>query len=138
VNRTEFQQLAEVRIEEAAVLLAAGKWDGAYYMAGYAVECGLKACIAKRTVAESFPPDRKFVEGCYSHNLPQLRGLADLNDLFDTDAPHGSLLRRNWDAVKEWSEATRYTRVPEPKARQLLQAISDPVDGVLPWIKKYW
>jgi HEPN domain-containing protein len=44
MNRDDFQQLADVRIAEAAVLLAQGNYDGAYYLAGYAVECGLKAC----------------------------------------------------------------------------------------------
>src|SRR5207248_2168644 len=38
MTRTQFQELAEVRIAEAAALLAAGLWDGAYYLAGYAVE----------------------------------------------------------------------------------------------------
>jgi HEPN domain-containing protein len=45
LSRTELQQLAEIRIAEANVLLANGMWDGTYYLAGYAVECGLKACI---------------------------------------------------------------------------------------------
>jgi HEPN domain-containing protein len=31
------------------VLLEAGLYAGAYYLAGYAVECALKACIAKKT-----------------------------------------------------------------------------------------
>ena len=46
MNRADFQRLADVRIDEAGVLLAAGRWSGAYYLAGYAVECALKACIA--------------------------------------------------------------------------------------------
>ena len=49
MNRNDFQQLADVRINEAEALLVQGKYDGAYYLAGYAVECGLKACIAKLT-----------------------------------------------------------------------------------------
>jgi hypothetical protein len=56
VNRTDFQELADVRIGEAEVLVAQGKWDGAYYLAGYAVECALKACIAKLTNLHDFPP----------------------------------------------------------------------------------
>jgi hypothetical protein len=52
MNRNHFRQLAEVRIEEALVLFAQGLYDGAYYLAGYAVECGLKACIAKLTNQE--------------------------------------------------------------------------------------
>src|SRR5262249_32127022 len=58
--RSDFQQLADVRIDEAAVLLAQGKFDGAYYLAGYAVECGLKACIARLTSQDDYPPKPKF------------------------------------------------------------------------------
>ncbi|MSU78452.1 MAG: HEPN domain-containing protein [Gemmataceae bacterium] len=49
VNRTQLQQLAQERVRDADSLLKAGQWSGAYYLAGYAVECGLKACIAKLT-----------------------------------------------------------------------------------------
>ena len=52
LTRSDFQQLADVRAAEAAALLAAGRWDGAYYLAGYAVECALKACVAKLTKAD--------------------------------------------------------------------------------------
>jgi len=67
MNQNDFQQLAEVRIDEAAVLLAHGKYDGAYYLAGYAVECGLKACIAKLSNQFDFPPKPKFINDYYSH-----------------------------------------------------------------------
>jgi HEPN domain-containing protein len=49
MNRADLQQLAELRITEAKVLLDNGFYAGAYYLAGYAVECALKACIAKLT-----------------------------------------------------------------------------------------
>jgi hypothetical protein len=45
MNRAQLRQLAEDRVLDAACLLAGGRWAGAYYLAGYAVECGLKACI---------------------------------------------------------------------------------------------
>jgi HEPN domain-containing protein len=65
-HRFELRQLAEDRIADAAILLAGGRWSGAYYLAGYAVECGLKACVAKLTNQDDFPRDRRFVEECYS------------------------------------------------------------------------
>jgi hypothetical protein len=85
VTRTEFQQLADVRIDEARVLLAQGKYDGAYYLAGYAVECALKACIAKRTRPDDFP-DRTFAQQCYTHNIAALIDLAGLAAQRDADA----------------------------------------------------
>ncbi len=45
MNRLEFQAMAEERIVDASLLLVGGQWSAAYYLAGYAVECGLKACI---------------------------------------------------------------------------------------------
>ena len=72
MNRNHFQQLADVRIDEAAVLLVRGKSDGAYYLAGYAVECGLKACIAKLTNQHDFPPKPRSIHDYYSHDIEKL------------------------------------------------------------------
>jgi HEPN domain-containing protein len=59
VNRKDLQFLARARLTEARALLDAGHPDGAYYLAGYAVECALKACIAKATQRHEFPDKKK-------------------------------------------------------------------------------
>ena len=48
-------------------MLAAGRYGAAYYIVGYAVECGLKACIAKLTQAEEFY-DKKLAKTVFIHN----------------------------------------------------------------------
>jgi HEPN domain-containing protein len=48
IYRKDFKFLADLGAKEAEVLLKSGKQHGAYYLAGYAVECALKACIAKK------------------------------------------------------------------------------------------
>lgn len=58
VDRRDLHVLSRIRLKEAKALLDAGLYDGAYYLAGYAVECGLKACIAKKTKRHEFPPDK--------------------------------------------------------------------------------
>jgi hypothetical protein len=83
VNRADLQRLAKERITDAKVLLGARRWSAAHYLAGYAVECALKACIAKLMKPEEFP-DRSFAEKCWTHNLPQLLGLAGLKTDLDT------------------------------------------------------
>lgn len=55
LNRYDLQRLADLRAAEARLLLDNGYWSGAYYLAGYAVECGLKACIARRVREFDFP-----------------------------------------------------------------------------------
>lgn len=46
-SRTDFQQLADSRLLEAKTLLANNLFDGAVYLAGYALELALKARICK-------------------------------------------------------------------------------------------
>jgi hypothetical protein len=55
VNRKDLQILAQTGLTESKALLRAGLPDGAYYLAGYSVECALKACIAKHTRRHDFP-----------------------------------------------------------------------------------
>ena len=59
-TRADFQAIAETRMREARILLAANEPDGAYYLGGYAVECGLKACIIKMLNATDEWQERNF------------------------------------------------------------------------------
>jgi hypothetical protein len=45
VKRADWQKLAEERVKYAKVLLDGGQWAAAYYLAGYAIESGLKSCV---------------------------------------------------------------------------------------------
>jgi hypothetical protein len=137
-TRAEFQQLADTRLEEAKILLDAGKWDGAYYLAGYAVEIAIKACIIKILMATDAFPEKRFSERCYVHDLVELRLLAGLKTAFDAVAAGDPVLLRNWAEVEEWSEQKRYHRVAEAEARDLYAAVADSTHGVLSWIKTQW
>ncbi len=77
MERTELQAVSQLRVEEAEILLREGYYSGAYYLLGYAVECALKACIARRIIAHVIP-DRRFIQAVYQHNLEQLFSLTDL------------------------------------------------------------
>src|SRR4051812_37068289 len=108
VNRTEFQQLAEARLIDAAILLAANRWAFAYYVAGYAVECGLKACIARQTSAEDFPPKVKVVQDFYTHDLDKLVNAGGLKPILDAATAANPALSGKWGTVKDWNEGSRY------------------------------
>lgn len=121
-------------------MLAAKRWAAAYYLAGYAVECSLKACILARlaaTVGLIFE-DRKFSEKCWTHNLEELFRLADLKADFDLARSTDVALNDNWLVLKDWSEASRYRRTPRIKALRLYAAITDKKHGVFSWIKARW
>lgn len=106
MNRSEFQTLAEVRITEAKALLAAQLWDGAYYLAGYAVECALKACIARLTRAEEFPPRES--KDYYTHDFNVLLKTAGLKAARDVEALANPRFDTFWKTAVKWNEQTRY------------------------------
>jgi HEPN domain-containing protein len=137
-TRIEFQEMAEKRLAEAKALLDLGMWDGAYYLAGYAVELALKACIIKMVMATDAFPDRKFSENCYTHAIEKLVGLAKLEDARKAATDADPSLLANWLLTRDWSEERRYHRIDEIEARLLYDAIADNAHGVLPWIKARW
>jgi hypothetical protein len=75
-DRTRLQQLAMLRLEEAKLLTREGQFSRAYYVAGYAIECALKALIAAQ-FRENEIPDRSLVVSVYTHNWQICLGLPD-------------------------------------------------------------
>lgn len=137
MNRAQLQLLAEDRIRDAEILLAAGQWSGAYYLAGYSVECGLKACIAKRVNQHDFP-NKDFAVKSHTHNILSLVDTAGLVSQRNLDVASNPILKANWITVKDWNEAARYERWTAEQARLLFEAVSDSKNGVLPWIRIHW
>lgn len=138
MTRTDFQEIAEERLQDAEALLIAGRWSGAYYVAGYAVECALKAVIAKRTVADDFPA--KDAAKLYTHNLKELLLFAGLGTGNGAITTPGVSVRCTtlWETVKQWKEIARYESKNQQQAEELVAAINDPTDGVLAWIRIHW
>lgn len=138
MNRNDFRALSALRQKEAKALLDSGHYTGSRYLMGYAVECALKACIAKNTKRYDFPPLNapKF----YSHNLESLFELAGLKGAFDADLAAHRQLNVSWGAVKIWSEQLRYSSVPltEVQAKDFHTACVARKYGVLTWIRKKW
>jgi HEPN domain-containing protein len=137
LKRQDLRELALPRLKEAQVLFANGCWSGAYYLAGYAVECALKACIAKTTERHEFP-DKERVNRSYTHKLNQLLQVADLDGPLREAEQKQPQLALSWLSVKQWSAEARYERRSESDAEALLKAVQDRKDGVLPWLKKHW
>jgi HEPN domain-containing protein len=137
VDRRDLQGLSIVRLKEAKALLSSALYDGAYYLAGYAVECALKACIAKETKRHDFPDKRK-VDASHSHNLRELVRVAELEEARIVYAGKDGVFRANWDIAREWSEQSRYRRHRPESARALVDAVGDRRHGVISWIKLHW
>jgi hypothetical protein len=140
LTRAEFQRLANEWIADAKALLAARRWAAAYYVAGYAVEFGLKSCILVRLAGkvEIIFEDRRFSEKCWTHDLNQLLELAGLEVTLAASTAAGRELGENWVTATDWTELSRYSRKTKLEAERLYEAITDKKHGVLPWIKARW
>ena len=112
------------------------KQEGAYYLAGYAVECALKACIAKRTRRYQFPPEKVYVDKVYSHRLSELVKLAGLDSDLDKEASKNTPFATNWNTVKDWTEQSRY-KTSGLNGKDMYDAVAGK-DGVLQWIRMRW
>jgi hypothetical protein len=117
VNRDDFKKLARIRL------------------GGYAVECALKACYAKRTRRFDFPPDQQEYKKAYSHELTMLATIAGVRGELQVK---GTKLASYWTTVQDWSHVSRYQIVTRKQAEDLIKAISDRKDGVLTCIQKHW
>jgi len=139
VNRAQLRQLAEDRIRDAERLLTGGRWAGAYYLSGYAVECGLKACIMAYVEATgAIFQEKKFSERCWTHDLEELLKLANLEPTLGADAAADPALGTNWGVVKDWEETSRYEQRTQAEAQLMYDAIANDPHGVLAWIRIRW
>jgi hypothetical protein len=136
VNRSEFQELSRIRLGDAKALLDSPRYDGAYYLAGYDIECALKACIAKLTRRYDFPP--RSVSDIYSHDPSKLVKAAALDKELEEAKNSDPEFSVNWSTVKDWTAESRYTRVTQQEAEDLYNAITDRYHGVMRWLRHHW
>jgi HEPN domain-containing protein len=139
-TRAEWQQLAEDRSLDAQALFAAGRWSAAFYLIGYAVECGLKACVLARvsTHPEVVYEDRRFSMDAWTHDVERLVILANIKAARDADAAVNAALYQSWQRIKSWSEESRYEQQDQLEAQRLMEAVLDRHNGVMQWIRVHW
>ena len=138
MNRTDLQQLAELRLEDARILFQNGRFAAAYYLCGYVVECALKACIAREIRQYEYPPHRNHSRDLFTHDLNRLVSLAELDQVLAAHKRANSAFAANWTEVEKWSEDSRYEPWSMQEAQQLLDAVGQMPDGVLEWIRRRW
>ena len=139
MNRSNFQKISRLRVKEAKALLDNGYPAGAYYLMGYAVECALKACIAKQTKQYDFPPKPSIVNAIYKHDLKELVSHAELKSKLEHEIETNPIFEAYWNIVEDWSEQFRYSdSISMSTAQDLCRACTARKNGVLSWLKKWW
>jgi len=138
VNRKDFQSLARVRLAEARLLLKTKRFSGSFYLAGFAVECALKACIAKRTHRFDFP-DKKTVDKSWKHTFKDLTEAAGLKAALKSEQERSAAFKQNWAVVKDWANESRYNSVVSySKAHDTYVAVVARRAGVMQWLRRHW
>ena len=135
-TRGHFQRLARTRLREARLLLSHGNAEGAFYLTGLAVECAIKACIAKNTNRYDFPPNQQAIKDIYTHDLDKLIGAAKLKTLLEAERARNISFKSKWDVAKDWNVNSRYA-IGGLNARDLYRAVAGR-NGVMQWLRQHW
>ena len=120
---TVFEQVARVRLGDAAVLLERKRYAGAIYLAGYSVECLLKWAITRRRECLYLPASFEI------HDLGALLSEAGLDPLLLEEAELRDVF---WALADNWGPELRYlAKAPEPgSAAKLYEQIVRVYDWV--------
>jgi HEPN domain-containing protein len=137
MRRADLQLLAKAKRDDAVLLLQNKRYSNAYYLAGYAAELGLKACIARVFAADDIP-DKSFVNDIHTHQLQKLIGLAGLQTEFQNTQKANENFAVNWALVAQWTEAARYQSTDPYTAQITIDALTNPNSGVFQWIEQHW
>ena len=109
----ELRAIARARLDDARALLKSGRFDGAVYLCGYAVELTLKARICSRLKWSEYPSKSlkgDFQEKFKIHHLDALLFWTGRESKIKT-IPH----RTDWDIVGTWDPTVRYRAVGSAK-----------------------
>lgn len=123
----DLRRLSEERIAEARALLGGGHFSGAYYLAGYGVELGLKAVLTQ-DLASHVLPEKRDVEAAHTHELRKLASKAGVEP--DSDPA----VRVAWNVVVNWGPDARYREHAEARAREMV----DSAEEMVKWLKPLW
>jgi HEPN domain-containing protein len=122
LDKKDIKKIAKARLQDAEALFAAGRYDGAIYLGGYAVELGLKARICKTLGWSGYPStsaEFKDYRSFKTHDLDVLLHLSGSEDKIKTK------FLAEWSAVAQWDPDARYQptgNVGAADARLMLSA----------------
>ena len=138
MNKSDLEKLVDIRVSEAKVLLEYENYQGAYYLAGYALECAIKACIAKQVQQYDFP-SKELAQKSHQHKLTDLLGVAGLKQKLGEKERADVDFQLNWAVAKDWNVESRYEcSIESSKANDLYRAITNENSGILAWLKTFW
>jgi hypothetical protein len=120
VSKQELRSVARARLQDAQILLRANRFDGAFYLGGYAVEVALKARICRTLKWSGFPDKSSEFQGLQSLKTHDLEILLRLSGV---EPKVKATYLAEWSALLNWNPEKRY----EPVGRVTSQQAADMV-----------
>ncbi|MDR3623659.1 MAG: HEPN domain-containing protein [Chlamydiales bacterium] len=100
----QLNTLAKERLDDAKALYAAGRYEGAFYICGYALEMKLKCVICKTLGWDEYPGDGKEKNKSFkTHKFD------DLLHLSGVEKRVRATLIAEWSIVVKWDPEIRYS-----------------------------
>ena len=118
---SDLDQIAQARLVDAQALAAAGRFDGALYLCGYAVEIALKARICKTLNWAAFPETSGEFQSLTSFKTHDLGILLKLSGL-DTQVRTNHFAE--WSVVEGWRPESRYKQIGTGRATDATDMIN--------------
>jgi HEPN domain-containing protein len=108
IPRSDLRSIARARLKDSAALFDQGRYDGAIYLCGYAVELALKARICRTLNWTGFPSTRAEFSAYQSFRTHSLEVLLTLTGI---ETRIRLRYTREWSDVAAWDPELRYARV---------------------------
>jgi HEPN domain len=152
-SSAEIKQLAEERLIDAQTLLNNGRYEGAFYLAGYAVELTLKAKVCIHLDIDDLFSDNptshskgslgKFRDSVMTHDLFILLNLCGLGQKFEKKKLSDVYFNQNCSLLFQsptatiWSEKVRYKQgyITKKNVVKIINFLTEPTKGLLQWIE---
>jgi HEPN domain-containing protein len=105
LTKNELQKISRARLRDSEILLNSGRYDGAIYLCGYALEIKLKLRICKTLGWPGYPSTNKEFENLQSFKTHKLDILLRLSGI-------EKKIKENylglWSIAAEWDPEARY------------------------------
>jgi HEPN domain-containing protein len=121
ISRKDLRSIARGRLRDAQVLLQARRFDGSFYLCGYAIELALKARISRTLGWPGFPEsvhDFKGLQSVKTHDLEVLLRFSGVEAR--VKAKHLA----DWSVVLGWNPETRYQAIGRSTAKQAADMVT--------------
>jgi hypothetical protein len=117
----DLDRIAMARLADAEALARAGRFDGAVYVCGYAVEVALKARICRTLNWVGFPASSSEFHGLHSFRTHDLLTLLRLSGRKTDIVPTYNTV---WEPLEEWRPELRYRPVGSTTAHDAQNMIA--------------